>query len=307
MERGMTVFAIILIASLLATLHQSHSEILTTEEKAKDTGSKEGTTQTSVTWIGHATALVQLDGSCFLTDPIFNDRVVIIKRLIPPGLRLQDLPPIDFVLISHNHYDHLDVPTLKRLGWDTVIIVPEGLKAFLQKKGFRRVRELKWWESTSVDPLKITAVPSKHFSGRGLFDRNQTRWCSYLVEGSTTVYFAGDTGYFDGFKQIGQRFRIDIALIPIGAYNPRRFMKSKHVDPEEALQAFLDLGAKFVIPIHWGTFRLSLESIDEPPKRLRAAAMQNGVVNRVVILCQGERWVYPQNNKGENLKRLSPE
>jgi len=303
----MRVFAVLLTASLLATWCQGHPRIFNSGKRAEGIRSKEATNQTTVTWIGHATALVQLDGCHFLTDPILNDRALIIKRLVPPGVRLQDLPPIRFVLISHNHYDHLDVPTLKGLGGDAAIIVPEGLKAFLEKKGFYRVQELRWWESTSVGSLKITAVPSKHFSGRGLFDRNQTRWCSYVVEGSATVYFAGDTGYFDGFKEIGRRFRIDIALIPIGAYNPRWFMKSKHVDPEEALQAFLDLGAEFMIPIHWGTFRLSLEPIEEPPKRLRAAAVQNGVLHRVVILHHGESWVYPEKRKGENRKRLSPE
>lgn len=244
--------------------------------------------RTNVTFIGHSTVLVQLDGMNFLTDPMFSDCAVIIPRVTPPGVRFEDLPQIDFVIISHNHYDHLDLGTLERLDTSTVIIVPRGVSQLLLEEGIKNVRELDWWQSTQVGSLRITAVPCQHFSGRGLLDTDKTGWNSYVVEGGQTVYHAGDTGYFEGFKEIGEKFSIDIALIPIGAYKPRWFMKEKHVDPYEAVQAFKDLRAKWLVPIHWGTFRLSLEPMDEPPQLVQEIAQKESISAQVLLLKHGE-------------------
>jgi L-ascorbate metabolism protein UlaG (beta-lactamase superfamily) len=229
----------------------------------------------SFTWIGHASVLIQLDGKNILTDPIWSERCSPIsfigpKRYTNPGIKLDELPPIDIIVISHNHYDHMDLPTLKELDkrFKPTIYAGLGNKDFLKNEGLTNVVELDWWDIRFDKDLKITFTPTQHFSGRGLFDRAETLWGSYIIEGkSETVYFAGDTGYFPGFKEIGKRFpKIDAAILPIGAYEPRWFMKPIHMNPEDTLQAFSDLGAKYLLPMHYLTFVLTDEALDEPLK-----------------------------------------
>ncbi len=232
--------------------------------------------EASLQFIGHSTFLIQCGGKALLTDPIFSKRAspfdcIGPKRHVPPAIPLSSLPKIDYVLISHNHYDHLDLDTCHALAKDhpsVKFIVPIGLKSWFHKRHIYNVIELDWWDKLQEDSFTITAVPSQHFSGRGLFDRNKTLWCGYVVQyGNKTCYFAGDTGY-NGlyFTEIGQRFKnIDLSIIPIGCYAPRAFMKAAHVNPMEAIQIHKDVGSKLAIGCHWGTFRLSDEPLNRPP------------------------------------------
>ena len=226
----------------------------------------------SLTWIGHATYLVQLGGRSVLTDPILSTRVAVVPRNAPPGLTYETLPPIDVATVSHNHYDHMDAPTLKRLGPSVHFVVPRGLGEWFKRNGLSDVTELDWWETAVVRALTITLVPSQHWSRRGLFDQDETLWGGFVIEADgKRVYHSGDTAYFSGFKQIAQRCgTIDAAMLPIGAYEPRWFMKPQHMNPADAVQAFRDLEARRFFAMHWGTFKLTDEPLEEPPEILRA-------------------------------------
>lgn len=227
----------------------------------------------SVTWIGHATTLVQIDGVNILTDPIWSERCSPVsfagpKRFMKPGLKLEDLPPIHLVVLSHNHYDHTDLPTLKSLEekFHPQFLIGLGNQKWLESEGLSNVKELDWWDTFSLPGLKVIFTPTQHFSGRGLTDRNETLWGSYVLQGKKdSVYFAGDTAYYDHFKEIQQKIgNIKVAILPIGAYEPRWFMSAVHVDPPEAVQAFLDLKAEFMVPMHYSTFVLSDEKLTDP-------------------------------------------
>jgi N-acyl-phosphatidylethanolamine-hydrolysing phospholipase D len=233
----------------------------------------------SITWIGHSTLLVQMDGTNILTDPQWSERASPVswggpRRLSSPGLAFEDLPRIEFVLISHDHYDHLDLNTVKRLAeaHDPLFLVPLGLKAWFADNGMRRVEELDWWQEREYRGVRFVCVPAQHFSQRTLWDGNKRLWASWAVlSAKRKFYFAGDTGYFGGFKEAGQRLGpFDLAAIPIGAYVPPEIMKAVHTTPEEAVQAFIDLDARTLLGIHWGTFDLAEEPLDEPPQRLLA-------------------------------------
>lgn len=233
-----------------------------------------------VTWIGHATVLVQYKGINVLTDPIFSDRASPFsfmgpRRSAPPSLSIDQLPPIDFVLISHNHYDHLDEYTVKILGDGTTWVVPLGYKQWFADLGVSKVVELDWWDKRDIAGAAITATPSQHWTGRGLNDRYKALWASWAVQiGEFKFWFSGDTGYNDRiFSEIGARCGpFDLALIAVGGYDPRWFMKNMHVNPEEAVLIHNDIRSKYSLGIHWGTFPLTAEPIDEPPQRLHAAA-----------------------------------
>jgi N-acyl-phosphatidylethanolamine-hydrolysing phospholipase D len=243
-------------------------------------------TQTTFTWIGHASYLVQIGGLNVLTDPVLSKRTSPVqwagpRRLAPLGLEFGELPKIDVVLISHNHYDHLDDATVCALARRDApaFVVPLGLGAWLARRRIANVTELDWWKSTVVRGLRVHGVPAQHFSGRGVRDRNRSLWCGFVYErNGERHYFAGDTGYGPDFADIGRRFApIDVAMIPIGAYDPRDFMRPVHVDPEEAVQIHRDVGSRLSLAMHWGTFRLTLEPLDEPPRRLAAALESAGV------------------------------
>jgi N-acyl-phosphatidylethanolamine-hydrolysing phospholipase D len=238
-----------------------------------------------LTWIGHATFLIQHRGKNVLTDPIFGHcgtpvPWVTLRRAAPPGLPLASLPPISDVLISHSHYDHLDKPTVKLLGDSPNYWLPAGLANWFQRQGTHRCHQLDWWQSTVLpDGMEIHCVPAQHFAARGLFDRNGTHWCGWVVRTSErSVYFAGDTGYCPVFKEIGARFGgFDLALIPIGAYRPRWLMKPMHVDPEEAVQIHLDVRSRGSVAGHWGTFTLTDEPLNEPPLLLQRVLAQRSL------------------------------
>jgi L-ascorbate metabolism protein UlaG (beta-lactamase superfamily) len=227
-------------------------------------------TKMTITWIGHSTFLIQIDGLNILTDPVWSNNLKVVPRLTAPGLAMEELPSIDVVVLSHGHYDHLDFATLRKLKKDVLYLVPAGLKPLFTRKGFSNVREYNWWEAESIEGVTFTFVPAQHWTRRTLFDMNRSHWGGWVMEGQKeTIYFCGDSGYFRGFAEIGQNFTIDIALMPIGAYEPEWFMKVSHMSPEEAIQAYLDLGAKHFIPMHYGTFPLADETPKEALTRLR--------------------------------------
>lgn len=229
----------------------------------------------SVTWAGHASWVLRIGGRTVLTDPVWSRRIPgTPARITPVGVAWSALPPIDAVLVSHNHYDHLDAPTLKRLPRSTPCFVPAGLGGWFRRRGFHRVTELDWWEAAELDGLRFDFVPAHHWSRRTLTDLCRSLWGGWVVadEAGHRVYFAGDTGYGPFFRDIGRAHPgIDLALLPIGAYAPRWMLGPVHTDPEEAVQAFLDLGAAAMAPMHWGTFLLSGEPPLEPLTRLHAA------------------------------------
>ena len=236
----------------------------------------------TVTWIGHATLLVQMEHVSFLTDPTWSNRpspVTILGpgRFVDPGLRMDELPPIDFVVISHNHYDHLDLPTLKslaKLNPATVFYVPLGNGQLLREHGISKVEELDWGQTSQYKGLTIHCLPSQHWSKRSLTDDLKALWSSWAITGAERrFYFAGDTGYFDQFAAIGRSLGpFDLVAVPIGAYEPRAMMRESHMNPEEALQAAIDLRAYRAMAMHFGTFDLSDEPLGEPPLRYKAAA-----------------------------------
>jgi len=262
------------------------------------TAFKNNRTAATVTWVGHSTLLIQLNGVNILTDPHWSDRASPFtfagpKRLMPPGVPFENLPPIDLVLISHDHYDHLDVETVRRLAQlhHPIFLVPLGLKAWFADIGITEVEELDWWESRRVKGLTVTCLPAQHFSGRSLWDRNQRLWSAWAVAGATKrIFFAGDTGYYPVFKEIGKRLGpFDLAAIPIGAYLPRVMMKMTHLTPEESLQLLDDIQGQRFVAIHWGTFDLTEEPIEEPPQRLEAEAKRLGLdLTKVWVLKHGE-------------------
>jgi L-ascorbate metabolism protein UlaG (beta-lactamase superfamily) len=257
----------------------------------------------SATWIGHATVLLQLGGKNILTDPHFGERASPVsfagpKRQTPLPMPLADLPHIDIVAISHNHYDHLDLGTVTALanqaGGSPRFYVPLGLARWFHDAGIADVVELDWWDAREEGVLTIHCVPVQHWSERGLFDRNQTLWSGWVIETRDArpfrFFFAGDTGYSRDFRDIAARFGgFDLAALPIGAYAPRWFMQPQHIDPYEAVQIHKDLKARRSIAVHWGTFVLSDEPLDEPPKKLREALKVAGIPeDQFLVLKHGE-------------------
>ena len=248
----------------------------------------------TVTWIGHATLLVQLEDVTFLTDPTWSNTPSPVpfigpSRFVKPGLLMEDLPAIDFVVISHNHFDHLDLPTLKLLAArdpDTVFYVPLGNRDLLQKEGIDNVEELDWGQTASHKNVVVHCLPSQHWSKRSLTDTRKALWSSWAITGAERrFYFSGDTGYFPGFADIGKQLGpFDLAAVPIGAYEPSAMMRSSHMNPEEALRAAIDLRAKRAVAMHFGTFDLSDEPLSEPPLRFKAAAQQS-------VLGEAAAWV----------------
>lgn len=251
----------------------------------------------SLTWVGHATVYIQLDGKGVLTDPIWSKRASPFtfagpERITPPGIDIDAIPYLHAVLISHNHYDHLDLPTLRSLDerFHPVFLTGLGNGALLRSAGIANVRELDWWQESGVGDLRFVFTPAQHFSARGMFDRNKTLWGSFLIRGSKTIYFAGDTGYFSGFREIAKRYPgIHTAILPIGAYAPRWFMKPVHMDPVESVQAMVDLNAHYMLPVHYHTFILTDENLDEPLQLTTESFVQHGLPSgRLLPLRIGE-------------------
>ena len=240
----------------------------------------------AVTFVGHATFLIQTASTNLLTDPVYAERASPVsfagpRRVRAPGVRFDDLPAISLVLLSHNHYDHCDLGTLRAIDrrFRPRLVTPIGNGRLLRSAGIRQVEEIDWWQRANTAPLPITLTPAQHFSARGMLDRNRALWGGFLIEAAgRRIFFAADSGYGPHFREIAARLGpFDLALLPIGAYEPRWFMKDIHMNPGEAVQAHLDLGPRHSIAMHFGTFQLTPEGIDEPVRELAKALRDRGV------------------------------
>lgn len=237
-----------------------------------------------LTWVGHSTWLVQVGGVNLVTDPIWSMHcgpmpLPRLKRASPPGVPFEKLPPIDGVVLSHSHYDHCDVPTLRRFGAQPDYFVPAGLAPLVRRCGGEVIREAEWGQVLALRDVRLTALPAQHFAARSLFDRNKTLWCGWLIEAAgKRVLFAADTGNAPFFAELGGWLgSVDLAILPIGAYQPRWFMKSVHCDPEGAVQLHRELHARRSVATHWGAFSLADEKLGEPPAALREVLRREGV------------------------------
>ena len=257
-----------------------------------------------VMFLGHSSFLIQIGGKNILIDPVFATRLVVLRRARRAGIQVPDLPEIDLVLVTHAHMDHLNRPTLRRIarsalgrtGRAPVIVVPQGVEDLVDTMGFAEVRSLTWWAQTSVAGLEVTMTPARHWGAR-MFNDVHRHFGGYVIaDGSGhRVYHCGDTAYFEGFREIGARLHPQVALLPIGAYFPDTY-RAVHTSPEEALQGFVDLAAETMIPMHFGTFRLGREPMEEPPVRLMAEAERLHLADRVKVLAEGETLVLPSRH-----------
>jgi len=239
-----------------------------------------------LTWVGHSSFLVQTPKANLLVDPIWAKWLKGIKRLRNPAFDIDDLPGIDLVLVTHAHFDHLDRRTLRKVAEKQPIVVPFKVGNLVHDLGFKSVHELDYWDCFQRGAARITLTPCRHWGARMLHDSHRG-FGGYIIEvDGRTIFHCGDTAFFEGFKEIGRRFKIDIALLPIGAYDPPSG-RQVHMNPEEALQAFQDLGARWMVPMHYGTFRLSYEPPEEPLQRLHAAAKAQGLEKRIAVMTEG--------------------
>lgn len=239
-----------------------------------------------LTWIGHASFLIQTHDTNVLVDPNWAKWLKVIKRLKHPGFEIHHLPQIDYVLVTHAHFDHLDRRTLRKVAADQPIVVPVGVGNLVHDLGFNVVHELDDWEMVNLGPIQVAMTPCAHWGARFLADAHRGFGGFVVRAGERTIFHCGDSAYFDGFKEIGRRFAIDIALLPIGAYEPPSG-REVHMNPEEAVQAFIELRAKLLVPMHYGSFRLGYEPMDEPPARLRACARAHRIDDRVLVMTEG--------------------
>lgn len=259
--------------------------------------------QAGITFIGHASFLLQMNGFNILIDPVFAHWLVLIHRFRRPGVRVKDLPPIDAVLLTHAHMDHLNLPSLRRIirhnrkrGANApVAIVPNQVEDLVSTLGFSEVRSLAWWQSTNLNEVEITATPAQHWGARVFTDTHRGYGGYVLRNRAHSIYHAGDTGYFPGFTEIRDRLSPQVALLPIGAYKPEGFLKV-HMSPEDAVRAFLDLRAQKLVPMHYGSFSLSEEPMSEPLPRLLGAAQRAGIGDAVDPVREGETRILPEGS-----------
>ncbi len=247
-----------------------------------------------VTFIGHSSFFLQIGGRSLLVDPVFTKRLILLRRQRVPGLDWRELPAVDVVLLTHAHMDHLNVlslrrtirRTLKLTGQAPEVVVPKGVEDLVNKLGFTAVHALEWWQSCEVAGLRITMTPAKHWGAR-MFSDTHRGYGGYVVEGGgMSVYHSGDTAYFGGFGEVGRRLSPKVALLPIGAYFPDSY-RAVHTSPEEALRGFVETGAEVMVPMHFGTFRLGREPMEEPPVRLMREARRLGIDSKVKVLEEG--------------------
>ena len=280
------------LKQLWTVVRESHAEPLSGSSRRPELA-RDG--ELGITFIGHSSFLLQIAGKNLLVDPVLATRLILLRRQRRAGVRVMDLPAIDVVLVTHAHMDHMNLPTLRRVarvtrrlvGTAPVIVVPKGCEDLVEGLGFSQVVAMDWWEEREIVGLKVTMTPCKHWGAR-MFSDTHRGYGGYVVEGDGhRVYHSGDTAYFAGFREVGERLKPDVALLPIGAYFPDSY-RGVHTSPEEALKGFLECGAKWMVPMHFGTFRLGREPMEEPPIRLMAEARRLGVADRVRILSEGE-------------------
>ncbi|APA83947.1 MBL fold metallo-hydrolase [Francisella tularensis] len=281
---------------IFSSMFKKHKEVFPRDhvlEKQQALEQLDKSNDYSITWLGHAAFLIKLNGCFIVTDPFLSNNAgpgfLGPKREIFSPLDLSELPKIDMLIISHNHYDHLDSKVINNFPnkENIKVVVPVGLSNFFIKRGFKNVTEMNWWQEININDITIGCLPCVHFSGRGLFDRNKTLWASFSIKDKNKkIWFSGDTAYGDVFKEIGKKEEyFDLALIGIGAYEPRDFMCSVHATPEEAIQIAKDIKATKTIGMHWGTIRLTPEPFFEPPKRFKQAAINQkyGEENALIL------------------------
>lgn len=285
-------FAVTKLGQLWRLVRESHELPLTGESRPPEIvlPGKLG-----VTFIGHSSFLLQIGGRNVLIDPVFSKRLILLRRQSRPGALPDQLPPIDLVLVTHAHMDHLNIASLRRVlrsnrrarGHAPEIVVPEGVEDLVASLGFRRVSTLRWWQHAEIADLTVTMTPCRHWGAR-LFNDTHRGYGGYVVAaGGHSVYHSGDTAWFDGFAEIGRRLHPRIALLPIGAYFPDSY-RAVHVSPEEAVRGFLACGADLMIPMHFGTFRLGREPIGEPVARLQSEAARLGISDHIRVLAEGD-------------------
>jgi L-ascorbate metabolism protein UlaG (beta-lactamase superfamily) len=247
--------------------------------------------QICITWIGHASFLIQTPEHSVLIDPNWAKWLKVIKRIKQPGMEIHDLPAIDLVLVTHAHFDHLDRKTLRAVASDQAILVPENVGGLVHGLGFNHVQELQHWQSFELGTLKVTLTPARHWGARVLHDTHRGFGGFHIEYAGRSVFHCGDSAYFDGFSEIGERLPVEIALLPIGAYDaPTK--RDVHMNPEQAIDAFVQLKAKTLVPMHFGTFRLSYEPLHEPPERLIRHAAERRILDSVCLLEEGTPRVF---------------
>jgi L-ascorbate metabolism protein UlaG (beta-lactamase superfamily) len=285
-------FVVTKLGQLLRVVQESHAEPLTGVPRQAELVEPG---ELGVTFIGHSSFLLQVGGRKLLVDPVFVNRLVVLRRRRRPGLRVKELPAIDLVLLTHAHMDHLNIASLRRVvratrrlrGRAPEVVVPRGVEDLVAGLGFARVHGMEWWDRLEVQGLTVTMTPCKHWGAR-MFRDTHRGYGGYVVEGGgQSVYHSGDTAYFDGFREIGTKLKPKVALLPIGAYFPDTY-RAVHTSPEEAVRAFVEMSAERMVPMHFGTFPLGREPMEEPVERLVAEAKRLGITTRIKVLEEGE-------------------
>jgi L-ascorbate metabolism protein UlaG (beta-lactamase superfamily) len=285
-------FVVNKLGQLVKLVKESHAEPMTGDSRELDVVA-EG--ETGVTFIGHSSFLLQIGGRNLLVDPVFATRLVVLRRQRRPGLIVKEMPAIDVVLITHAHMDHLNIPSLRRVvratkrlrGVAPEVVVPRGVEDLVTRLGFAKVHAMEWWEERVVEGLQVTMTPCRHWGARMFRDTHRGYGGYCVSDGVRSVYHSGDTAYFEGFKEVGRRLHPDVALMPIGAYFPDSY-RTVHTSPEEAVRGFVETGAEWMVPMHYGTFKLGREPMKEPIERLTREALRLGIADRVRVLEEGE-------------------
>jgi L-ascorbate metabolism protein UlaG (beta-lactamase superfamily) len=280
------------LQQLWRVVRESHEQPMTGSHRPVELV---GPQDLGVTFIGHSSFLLQMGERKVLIDPVFSKRLVVLRRQRRPGLLVAELPPIDLVLLTHAHMDHLNVSSLRRVirvtrrltGKTPEVVVPKGVEDLVSGLGFSQVHALAWWEQVNVQGLRVTMTPCQHWGARMFRDTHRGYGGYVINSGNHSVYHSGDTAYFDGFHEIGARLKPQVALLPIGAYFPDSY-RTVHTSPEEAVRGFIELGAEQMVPMHYGTFRLGREPMDEPLQRVKAEAARLGINGKLKILEEGE-------------------
>jgi L-ascorbate metabolism protein UlaG (beta-lactamase superfamily) len=285
-------FAVTKLQQLWRVVRESHEQPMTGSHRPVELVRPH---DLGITFIGHSSFLLQMNGRKVLVDPVFAKRLVVLRRQRLPGLLAEELPAIDLVLLTHAHMDHLDISSLRRVirvtrrltGKTPEVVVPRGVEDLVTSLGFSKVHGLAWWQQIDLQGLRVTMTPCQHWGARMFRDTHRGYGGYVINSGDHSVYHSGDTAYFDGFQKIGALLKPQVALLPIGAYFPDSY-RTVHTSPEEAVKAFLELGAEQMVPMHYGTFRLGREPMDEPLLRLKAEAARLGINGQLKVLEEGE-------------------